>query len=272
VTLTLLNAPFGSNPDSFNFERSGPAHVLYFEDSPRRVRVELAGVTVADSRRMKLLHETGNIVVYYFPKDDISSEHLVASDLTSECPFKGTASYWSLRVGDQLAENVVWGYDQPIEGAPNLAGYRALYWHKMGAWFEEDEQVFGHARDPYHRIDVVPSSRRVKIRVAGEVVAETTRPQILFESSLPTRYYIPEEDCRTDLFEKSDKKSVCPYKGNATYLSVRAGGELHADVIWTYREPLLAVSKIEGHLCFFDEKVSVELDGEVQEPPKTKWS
>jgi uncharacterized protein (DUF427 family) len=272
MTLTILNAPFGSNPGSFNFERRGPAHVLYFEDSPRRVRVKFAGVTVADSRRMKLLHETGCIVVYYFHKDDIRGDLLVPSDHTSECPFKGTARYWSVRVSDRDAENAVWAYDDPIDGAPDLADYRAFYWNKMDAWFEEDEEVFGHARDPYHRIDVVPSSRHVKIRVGGEVVAETTRPLILFESSLPSRYYIPEEDVRADLLEKSDTTSVCPYKGTASYLSVRAGGELHRDVIWMYREPRLAVSKVEGHLCFFDEKVDVELDGELQEPPRTHWS
>ncbi len=106
MTLTILNAPFGSNPGSFNFERRGPAHVLYFEDSPRRVRVKLAGVIVADSRRMKLLRETGRIVVYYFHKDDIRGDLLVPSDHTSECPFKGTARYWSVHVSDRVAENV----------------------------------------------------------------------------------------------------------------------------------------------------------------------
>ena len=271
MTLTILNAPFGSNPGWFNFERT-PGHVLYFEDSLRRVRVKLAGVTVADSRRMKLLHETGCIVVYYFHKDDIRDDLLVPSDHSSECSFKGTARYWSVRVGDRVAENVMWGYDDPVDGARGLAGYRAFYWNKMDAWFEEDEEVFGHARDPYHRIDVVPSSRHVKIRVGGEIVAETTRPQILFESSLPSRYYIPEQDVRADLLESSDTTSVCPYKGTASYLSVRAGGELHPDLIWTYREPRLAVSNIQGHLCFFNEKVDVELDGVAQEPPKTHWS
>jgi uncharacterized protein (DUF427 family) len=272
MTLTILDAPFGSNPGTFNFERSGPAHVLYFENSPRRVRVELAGVTVADSRRMKLLHETGLLIVYYFHKDDIRSDLLVPSAHSSECPFKGTASYWSLRVGDRIVENAVWGYENPIDGAPDLTDYRAIYWNKMDAWFEEDEQVFGHARDPYHRIDVVPSSRHVVIRVAGEVVAETNRPQILFESSLPCRYYIPEIDVRADLLENSDTSSVCPYKGTANYLSVCVGGELYRDLVWMYREPRLAVSKVAGHLCFFDEKVEVELDGEPQEPPKTHWS
>jgi uncharacterized protein (DUF427 family) len=272
MTLTILNAPFGSNPGSFNFERSPPAHVLYFEDSPRRVRVKLAGVTVVDSRRMKLLHETGCIVVYYFHKDDIRGDLLVPSEHTSVCPFKGSARYWSIRVGDRVAENVVWGYDAPIDGAPDLAGYRAFYWDRMDAWFEEDEEVFGHARDPYHRIDVVPSSRHVKIRIGGEVVAETTKPQILFESSLPSRYYIPEKDVRADLLRKSDTTSICPYKGTASYLSVFSDNELHPDVIWTYREPRLAVSKVAGHLCFFNEKVDVELDGELQPRPKTHWS
>ena len=270
MTLTILNAPFGSNPGSYNFEN--PGHVLYFEDSPRRVRVKFAGIIVADSRRMKLLHETGYIVVYYFHKDDIRNDLLVPSDHTSECPFKGTAHYWSLHVGDRISENVAWGYDDPIDGAPDLAGYRAFYWDKMDSWFEEDEEVFGHARDPYHRIDVVPSSRHVKISVAGEVVAETRRPQILFESSLPNRYYIPEEDVHAGLLIKTDTTSVCPYKGTASYFSVRIGDGLYPDVSWTYLDPRLAVSKIKNHVCFFDEKVDVELDGELQMRPKTHWS
>ena len=118
----------------------------------------------------------------------------------------------------------------------------------------------------------MPSSRHVKIRVGGKLVAETTRPQILFESSLPSRYYIPEEDVQCDILEKSDTTSVCPYKGTASYLSVRVGGKLNNDIVWTYHEPRLAVSNILDHLCFFDEKVEVELDGELQEQPKTHWS
>ena len=137
MTLTIGTGPFGDQGDkAFNFEVQAPRdHVLYFEDSPRRVRVVFGGETVADSRRVKLMHEAGLLPVYYFPEEDARRDLLEESDHTTHCPFKGDASYWSVRVGDRVAENAVWGYPEPIEGAPHIAGYLAYYWNKMGAWF-----------------------------------------------------------------------------------------------------------------------------------------
>ena len=196
MALTLGTGPFGEqSTGTFNFEVKAPAdHAMYLEDSPRRVRARFNGETVADSRRVKLLHEAGLLPVYYSPEDDVRMDLLEESDHTTHCPFKGDASYWSVRVGDKVSENAAWSYPEPIDSALPLAGLIAFYWRKMDHWYEEDEEVFVHPRDPYHRVDVLDSSRHVKVTVNGEVVVETERPKLLFETGLPTRYYIPPED------------------------------------------------------------------------------
>src|SRR5215208_95211 len=274
MTLTIGTGPFGDQGDkTFNFEVRAPRdHVLFFEDSPRRVRVMFGGETVADSRRVKLMHEKGLLPVYYFPEEDVHMDLLEESEHTTHCPFKGDASYWSVRVGDKVAENAVWSYPDPIDSAPQLGGYLAFYWRMMDHWYEEDEEVFVHPRDPYHRVDVLDSSRRVRVLVNGEVVAATDRPKLLFETGLPTRYYIPPEDIRMEKLVPSDTKTQCPYKGVASYWSVDAGGERVEDLIWSYQEPIPEASKIKSHLCFFDERVDLEVDGEEQPRPQTQWS
>jgi uncharacterized protein (DUF427 family) len=273
MTLTIGTGPFGDQGDkTFNFEVRAPRdHVLFFEDSPRRVRVMFGGETVADSRRVKLMHEAGLLPVYYFPKEDVSMDLLEESDHTTHCPFKGDASYWSVRAGDSVVENAVWAYPEPLENAP-LAGYLAFYWRKMDHWYEEDEEVFVHPRDPYHRVDVLESSRHVKVSVNREVVAETERPKILFETGLPPRYYISPEDVREEALVPSDKRTQCPYKGVASYYSVEADGRRAEDLVWYYPEPIPEAAKIKGHLAFFNEKVDLEVDGEEQKRPITQWS
>jgi uncharacterized protein (DUF427 family) len=272
MTLTIGNAPFGPSPGTFNFERQGPAHVLYFEDSPRRVRVVLAGEVVADTRRAKLLHETGLLPVYYFPESDVRTDLLEASSHRSHCPFKGDAAYWTVRAGGRVAQDAVWSYPAPIEGAPPLAGYLAFYWDRMDAWYEEDEEVFVHPRDPYHRVDVLPSSRHVQISVDGEPIAESARPMLLFETGLPPRYYLPADDVRMDLLVPSDTQSRCPYKGTASYWSLKTADDQIEDLVWAYPEPLAVTARIAGLLCFFQERIDLEVDGELQERPVTRWS
>jgi uncharacterized protein (DUF427 family) len=274
MTLTIGTGPFGDQSrGAFNGEVRAPRnHVLYFEDSPRRVRVEFDGETIAESKRVKLMHEAGLLPVYYFPIEDVRMDLLEESAHTTHCPFKGDASYWSVRVGERVAENAVWGYPEPIDSCPPIAGYLAFYWRKMDHWYEEDEEVFVHARDPYHRVDVLKSSRHVKVKVNGEVVAETQRPKILFETGLPPRYYMPPEDVREGVLFKSGKTTQCPYKGIASYYSVEAGGERVEDLVWYYPEPIPETTTIKGHLAFFNERVDLEVDGEEQERPHTQWS
>lgn len=263
MALTQGSGPFGPRPAGvFNFERQGPAHVLYFEDSPRRVRVEFGGEILADSRRVKLLHETGLLPVYYFPKDDLQADLLEPSDYQTHCPFKGAARYWTVRTAKRAAENAVWGYPEPLEHAPPIADYRAFYWDRMDAWYEEEERVHGHPRDPYHRIDVLDTRRRVRVLAAGQVIAETERPRVLFESSLPPRFYVPPADVRTRYLEPSDTTTRCAYKGLASYHSLRAGETLVKDAAWTYLHPAPEAARIAGYFCFYPERVEVEVDGQ----------
>ena len=261
MALTVGNGPFSKNNNgAFNFEPKPPkGHALYFEDSPKRVRAVFNGETVADSRSVKLMHETGHLPVYYFPEEDLRHDLLEPTDHTTHCPFKGDAAYRSVRVGEKVAENAVWHYPDPAEYFAPLADYAAFYWEKMDAWYEEDEEVIGHPHDPYHRVDVLDSSRHVTVRTNGEIIAETKRPKILFETGLPPRYYIPPEDVREDLLVPSETKTVCPYKGIASYRSVEAGGETVDDLVWYYPEPLPEAQKVRDHLCFYGEKVDLEV-------------
>jgi uncharacterized protein (DUF427 family) len=273
MSLMLGTGPFGQRPaGSFNREMPERRGLILFEDSPRRIRGVLAGETVVDSARVKLLHEHAHLPIYYFPREDVRMDLLEPTDHSTRCPYKGEASYWSVRVGDHVAENAVWGYPEPIDDAPPLAGYVAFYWNKLDSWYEEDEEAIVHPRDPYHRVDVVPSSRHVVVRLGGEVLAESTRPLALFETGLPTRWYLPEADVRMDLLEPSDKRTGCAYKGFASYSSVRAGETLEEDLVWTYREPRRGMEDITDLVCFFNERVDVEVDGELEERPETQWS
>jgi uncharacterized protein (DUF427 family) len=137
MTLTIGTGPFGDQGEkTFNFEVLAPRdHVLFFEDSPRRVRVMFGSETVAVSRRVKLMHEQGHLPVYYFPREGVRMDLLEATDFTTHCPVKGDASYWSVLVGDSVVENAVWGYPEPIDSAPSLADYLAFYWNKMEVSF-----------------------------------------------------------------------------------------------------------------------------------------
>ena len=262
MTLTLGTGPLSRTPGgAFNVRLEGPGQVIYLEDSPRRVRVELAGETIAQSERMKLLHETGHLPVYYFPVDDVRWDHLERSEHTSRCPFKGEAIYWSVRAGARVAERAVWRYPEPIEGCPDISGHVAFTSRAMDAWFEEDERIEVHPRDPYHRVDVRRSARHVRVLVRGEPVADTRRSRVLFETGLPPRIYVPPEDVLVGI-EPSDKVTHCPYKGTAGYGSVTAGGELARDVVWSYDDPLPEALAVQGYRCFLGPDVAIEVDGE----------
>lgn len=261
MALTVGSGPFGTQGrGEFNFDTGVlQPHTLYFEDFPRRVRAVFNGEVVADSERAKMLHETGHLPLYYFPEEDVNREFLEKTDHTTHCPFKGDAAYWSIKAGDREAENAVWGYPEPLEQSPWLAGYVSIYFDAMDRWLEEDEEVTVHPHDPYHRVDVRESSRPVKVTVDGEVVAETERPRILFETGLPPRYYIPPEDVNAGLLTESDTHTHCPYKGTASYHSVEANGKTVEDAAFFYPEPLPEAEKVEGYLCFLGEGVETEV-------------
>jgi uncharacterized protein (DUF427 family) len=262
MSLTLGSGPLGHHPAGvFNGKFEGPKHLLYFEDFPRRVRGVLGGQTVIDTTRGKMLYESSLPPVFYFPIEDVRRDLIEPTDHTTHCPFKGDASYWTVAAGGTVRENVLWGYPDPIASAEWLRGYAAAYWGQMEAWYEESERVFGRLRDPYHRVDVVRSDARVTVRANGEIVAESTRPKLLFETGLPVRAYIPLEDVRADRLVRSEKTTICPYKGSATYWSVLTGdGETLADAVWTYEEPFPESAGIEGHVSFLGDGIDVEID------------
>ena len=273
MSLTLGTAPFGQHADgAFNFELPRSKGIIYFERSPRRIRAVFAGETIVDSPSPSLLHEQNLLPVYYFPRDDVRMDLLEPTERSTHCPFKGDASYWSVRVGEQVAENAAWGYPSPIEGAPPLSGYLAFYWDRMDEWLEEDEPAIVHARDPYHRVDVLDTSRHVRVTVNGELVAETRRARVLFETGLPPRWYFPGDDVRKEVLVPSERKTGCAYKGFASYWSVRAGDSQEDDLVWFYPEPRHDAERIAGYLAFFNERVDLEVDGELQERPETQWS
>jgi uncharacterized protein (DUF427 family) len=129
-----------------------------------------------------------------------------------------------------------------------------------------------HARNPEHRIDVETGSQQVKVIVGGQVIAETSRPKLLHEGRLPTRYYIPPEDVRRDLLQPSDTSTSCPYKGAASHWSAKIGDQEFKDVAWSYENPLPEREDIRGHVAFYNERVEMTIDGEKQERPQTRWS
>lgn len=235
---------------------------LAFEASPRSVRAMLAGEAVADSKRVMLLLESGYPPVYYFPIEDVRANLLEESEHRTTCPYKGEARYWTVAVGDRREENAAWGYPRPLPGTPDLSGYVAFSWEAMDEWYEEDDLLVGGARNPYHRVDAVWSDRHVRVLLGGEVVAETRRPCLVFETGAPTRYYLSPEDVRTELLTRTQTSTACPYKGMASYWSTTLGGRAVNDVVWSYENPPPEQPRIAGLLCFWPERVdAIEVDG-----------
>ncbi|MDT0275907.1 DUF427 domain-containing protein [Blastococcus goldschmidtiae] len=261
MSLTKGTGPFGESPaGTFNFEPGRPEHVLYIEISPRRIRVVLAGETVADSTGVRLLHPPGRTPTYLFPQEDVRTDLFEHSDRQRTDPGMGSATYWNVRVGDRSATDAAYSWQQPPTSASAIAGLVAFDWDSMDGVFEEDEEVFVHPRDPYTRIDVLRSSRRVRVRVRDTLVADSTRPRMLLESGLSVRWYLPREDVRTDLLEPSYTTTRCPYKGVAHYWSLQVDDRLEKDVLWTYPEPFHDAEAVRGFVCFVDDRVEMTVD------------
>ncbi|MGI9646236.1 MAG: DUF427 domain-containing protein [Ilumatobacteraceae bacterium] len=262
MTLTLGSAPLGtSGPPDVNYTVEGPRHRILFANFPRRVRGTFNGETIFDTVDGRLLHESNILPVLYVPEADVRMDLLVPTDESTHCPFKGDANYWSIAVGDRTAESAVWGYAGTLEGAEWLAGYVAFYWDRLDAWFDEDEEVFGHLRDPFHRVDARLSSRHVVVRHGDDVLADTTRPVLVSETGLPNRFYLPAADVRTDLLTSSTTRTHCPYKGWTTYWSLRDGAA--SDVAWSYEDPMSDVAIAGGYLSFLADDITTEVDGEI---------
>ena len=221
-----------------------------------------------------LLRQYGadGLPAYYFPQSDVRMDRLEAATPGPDVAAPPGRELHTVRVGDQVAEHAAWVYVDPPPGLGALAGHVSFAWSRMEAWYEEDEEIFVHARDPHARVDVVPSSRHVRIEIAGETVAESRRPWLLFETGLPVRYYLSTDDVRVDLLERTGLRTRCPYKGIASYWTATAGGRTVRNVVWSYLDPIPECPRIRGLMCFFQERVDLYDDGVLQPRPRTPWS
>ena len=240
------------------------------ESSQKRVRTYLGGELVADTARPKLVWEIPFYPAYYLPIEDVRSDLLVPTVTITHSPSRGDAHHFTVKAGGREAVDAAWTYpDSPIEALRNLV---RIDWAAMDSWFEEDEEVFVHPRDPYRRVDSLPSSRRVRVEIDGVVVAESSHPTLLFETGLPARFYLPKPDVRMDMLTPSDTVTQCPYKGTARFWSVRIGDTTFNDIAWSYPTPLPESIKVAGLVAFYNEKVDIWVDGELETRPKTPFS
>ena len=245
------------------------ANDIRVEHSRKRIRILLAGELVADTTGALLVWEVPYYPTYYVPAADVNAK-LIPAGADSDARL-GEAEVLTVAVpGGTTAEGAARRY--PASPARQLNDAVRFDWGAMSEWLEEDEPVYTHPRDPHTRVDILASSRHVRVEIDGVTVADSRSPRILFETGLPPRYYLPLTDVRTDLLRPSDSQSHCPYKGTAAYWSVDTGTTVHEDVVWMYRAPLPESQKIAGLAAFYDEKVDVFIDEVAQRRPQTKFS
>lgn len=243
------------------------AGTMKVEEGRKRVRAYLGGELVADTVRPLLVWEAPYYPTYYFPAVDVRKELLDDTGDTHHSPRRGDAKLLDVRGGhgERRAKAASWYDESPV---PALAGTIRLDWDAM-EWFEEDEPVAVHARNPYTRVDILNSSRHVRVEHEGVALADSRQPRILFETGLIPRLYLPLTDARLDLLQPSETVSHCPYKGEARHWSlVLDDGRAVEDVAWTYWSPLPESVKIRGLIAFYDEKLDVVVDGIRQERPE----
>ena len=257
MSLTQSPGPLAGHPGNTNFAIEGPKHRLLATPLPRRVRGELGGEVVIDTEGAFLLHETGLKPQLYVPLRDVRAEALTRTDHTTHCPFKGDASYRSVAAGDRVAENALWVYDEPLEAASWLDGYAGVYLDRLDRWRDEDDVVTAFP-DPYHRVDVRRTSRRVEVRARGELVATSTRALVLSETALANRLYLPREDVAAELRGPTATTTFCAYKGTASYWTlVLADGTELADAAWSYEDPFPESAPVAGLVSFWGDDVEV---------------
>ena len=265
---------------------------LRFEPTAKRVRALIAGSPVVDSLRAVLIWEPRRVVPSYaVPREDVRAELLPAEQqaegaseeagyhmpdlaripvLTPEIPFQlhsteGRAL--DLRTATQTRRAVAFELSDP-----DLSGYVNLDFDGFDQWLEEDEKIVSHPRDPFSRIDMRQSSRRIRVELDGTVLADSDRPLIVFETGLPVRYYLPPDDVGATLHPTS-KRTTCAYKGQASYWSVDVGADrVIEDLAWSYPAPLPDATALVDLICFFDEKTDLIVDGVKRERPVTPWS
>jgi uncharacterized protein (DUF427 family) len=229
------------------------------EAAAKRVRTYLGGEPVADTTRPLLVWEVPYYPTYYFPAADVRTELLEADGGVAQSELLGEGTTWTVSAGSKQAPEAAVRYEHsPVEKLREMIRFD---WGAMDAWFEEDEEVFTHARDPHTRIDILASSREVRVELDGVTLAQSASPRLLFETGLPVRYYLPKPHVRLDLLEPSETVTHCPYKGQAESWSARIGEHLYENLAWSYPAPLAESQKIAGMIAFYDERVDLIIDG-----------
>ena len=254
MTLTYGRSPFGPDRGSYNI--AVPDQVAYAEPWPRRMRAMFAGRTVVDSRRGVMVHRTGAAPIVLFPLEDVTADTIWPDEPPGS---------WTVQAGGRSAPHAI-TLAPAIGGqaGADTGGLVLIDYGAMDRWFEEDDPVYAHLRDPYHRVDVRSSSQHILVRRDGVVVAESSRPKLLFETGLPVRYYLPFADVRTDWLTLSRTISQCPYKSDGHWNLRSADGtvEAVADAARSLPHPLAEATLALEHISFYPGKLDVTVDGE----------
>jgi len=257
---------------------NGPHKVL---PTDRRVRVLFNGKYIATTTRAVFVWEHPFYPQYWIPEADFDVPFSDKDKI--EVPVAGddgdamkVGQLSTIKVGDRSAEGIIIFYPTVTGPGAPLAGLVKVPFNATDQWFEEDTPINVHPKDPFKRVDTLLSSRRVVVRVGGKVVADSGACGAgvvhLYETGLPCRYYLPRTAIDQSVLRPSKTVTRCPYKGAAEYFSVEVEGKVYEDLVWFYNQPLLEVAKVEGLCCFYNEKVEIELDGKILEPPQSPWS
>lgn len=234
-----------------------PERILYAEPLRRRMRVRFGGEWIVDSEDVMLLHEPGRYPVAYFRLADVAGDVLSAAERTTRHRDLGPTAWYSVSAGTESKDRAAWQHIELPEYAGELKDRVAFAWRAMDAFYEEDERIVGHAADAYHRIDIRQTSRHLVVRNGEEVVADTTKPLVLYESGFAPRWYVPREDVRQDALTPLESQTFCPYKGLCSYYDIGDAGK----AAWSYEHAWTEVRRISGHLSFEPDQIDVRLDG-----------
>jgi uncharacterized protein (DUF427 family) len=249
---------------------ANPVEADHVEPVPRRIRAVLAGQTVVDTTNARYVWELPSFPVFYVPLADVRSGVLVDEGATEETT-RGDVHFHGLEVGDEhrpTAARVL--HAAKVAGLDETVRFE---WSALDAWYEEDEQVIVHPRSPYVRVDAIRSTRRVRVQEKGVVLAESTSPVLVFETGLPTRYYVNRTDVDFSHLVHSDTRTACPYKGiTSDYWSSTVGDTRHPDVAWSYTFPMRELLPIAGLIAFYNEKLDIFVDDVELQRPHTRTS
>jgi uncharacterized protein (DUF427 family) len=234
-----------------------PERLLYAEPLRRRVRVRFGGAWIADSEDVVLLHEPGRYPVAYFPRESIAADALEPGEFTNRHRDLGPTAWYTVRAGQHNKARAAWQHTGLPAHARELEGRVAFAWRAMDAFYEEDERIVGHASDSYHRIDIRQTARHLQVRSGDRLVADSTRPLVLYESGFAPRWYVPRSDIEESALTPVEGQTFCPYKGLASYYDIADARR----AAWSYQNAWTEVARISGLVSFEPDKVLVSLDG-----------